>query len=264
MKTQPISFTVILLASTLGLFLGGCCADMYAGPSRAYCDDSGCYKCGPESNCWPIPNQRCTKDKDCPTGDKCTNIGCAKPCKKNSDCGGENVCTGGYCAPPGFNNVKPVAPPVKCTKDSQCTPESYCKSGTCAPRCKSDDQCSPGTVCAPCGKCQPKGVPATCGAVPNYCSASVKCNTGKTCIKGRCHFTCTSSKTCPVGQTCSGGACKDDPDPGATRQCSLDLHCQNGVCINGYCHACCNNSSECGTKELCLMGICQPDYYPTK
>lgn len=249
------------LLTLLALSLCACAGE--EAENRAYCDDTGCYTCDGPDACSPLPNQRCAADSECKTGQRCTTIGCAAACKADSDCQDPEVCVSGYCAPDGFNAVKPYQPSKSCTNDSQCAKDQFCQQNQkkCIPRCKSDDDCSPGSVCTSCGKCQSKTLPATCGEVPVYCSAAASCGKGKVCVSGRCHFTCTQTVQCPLGQMCTKGRCLDDPKPAAP-DCVLDLDCVTGSCINGTCHPACTSSATCGQGELCQMGLCQPDYFP--
>ncbi len=251
----------VLTFTLLALGVAGCTE---RNPrAAAYCDNQGCYQCDVEKNCWPVDNQKCSSDAQCASGTQCTTIGCAHPCKADADCGGGDLCITGFCAPSGFGTVSPYVPPAACSNDSGCKAEEFCNGGQCVPRCKSDDDCGPDSVCTACGKCEPKGVPATCGTTPSFCSDTTACGSGKTCIKNRCHLQCTSSAACAVGQVCSSGLCVDDPNPAAP-ECVVSLDCSGGACINGYCHAACTTSAECGTGALCQVGVCQPDYHPAQ
>lgn len=251
--------SMIAASLVVAIGLAGCTTEN-KNAGRAYCDETGCYKCDINDDCWPIPNQKCTSDSECSANQKCTTIGCADLCSSDADCAGDDViCVTGFCVPWGFTKVKPYAPTLPCTDDSGCATDEFCDAGACKPKCTSDDDCGPDKVCSSCGKCQPKGTPATCGAIPMFCSNEVPCGSGKTCQTGRCHFQCSTSDICPVGQLCSGGLCTDDPSP-ASPECALDLDCTDGACINGYCHPGCTTSAECGPGALCQMGICQPDY----
>jgi hypothetical protein len=251
----------LLSASTTGSV--GCPSDYRMGGATAYCDDSGCYECDGDKKCWPVRNPKCARDTDCEPNSVCTNIGCSKACSSSTDCNESEACVTGYCAPNGFSKVTPFTAPTVCTDDAGCKSDEFCNNGSCALRCKSDDDCGPNSVCTPCGKCQAKDVPATCGAQPIFCSDSIPCGAGKTCLKNRCHVQCKEATICPVGQICSSGLCLDDPSP-ATPQCFLNLECPDGVCINGYCHSKCTISEECSQYSLCTMGVCQPDYNPVK
>ncbi len=255
--------SVLALVVAAGITLTAC--DGQDSPARAYCDAGGCYTCDFLGTCQRIPNDPCTSDTACEADSQCTTIGCAKRCARNADCAGKERCQAGLCIPEGFSGVKPVtSPPPSCSKDAECDEQSYCRSGKCVERCTSDDGCAPGQVCSPCGKCQARELPATCGEVPSFCSAKTSCGSDKTCILGRCHFQCQSSGECPVGQTCLDQICKDDPDPGQDAECKLDLECASGVCINGTCHPDCTATTQCDPRSVCRMGICQPDYAPAR
>ena len=259
MTIQRNAFMAVAL---LGMFGLGCSAENHDGAGRAYCDETGCYECDFDSNCWPVPNRRCTNDSQCASSERCTNIGCSARCTADSDCGYGHVCRSGLCGPAGMKKVYPYTPSTGCKDDGDCTSSEYCSAaGKCVDRCKTDEECGPGKVCASCGKCQTQGVPATCGATPSYCSTTVACGSGKSCVSGRCHFQCGTSNSCPVGQVCTKGLCKDDPSP-PSPECALDLDCASGVCINGYCHSHCVASTQCGQGDVCQMGVCQPDYHP--
>ncbi len=254
--------TVILVAAVSGLvLLATGCPDDHRHGASGYCDDSGCYECDFDKRCWPIPNPKCGSDAECTGGAFCTSIGCARACAADGDCQAGEACVTGYCAPSGFVKVTPFQPATGCAADSDCKSDELCSAGACIAKCKSDDDCGPDSVCTACGKCEPKGVPATCGTTPLFCSDQVGCGTGKSCVKGRCHAQCTSSTSCAVGQVCQAGLCLDDPAP-AKPECKLDLDCSDGSCINGYCHALCKTSQDCGPGALCQMGVCQPDYTP--
>jgi hypothetical protein len=263
MTKQPTS-TIIMMAAVTGLvaFATGCPSEPNHGVS-GYCDDSGCFECDLDKHCWPIPNPKCSSDLDCQSGSLCTSIGCARACSVATDCAEGESCVTGFCAPGGFSKVTPFQPTTGCTADTDCQAEQLCSAGACIAKCKSDDDCGPDSVCTACGKCEPKGVPATCGAAPMFCSEQVGCGTGKSCVNNRCHAVCASSESCPVGQVCSSGLCLDDPAP-AKPECKLDLDCgaSSGICINGYCHALCKTGAECSQGALCQMGVCQPDYTP--
>jgi hypothetical protein len=254
---------VVAISGILVAFAAGCPSHHHRHGVSGYCDDSGCYECDLDKHCWPIPNAKCTGPDSCAGGTVCTSIGCAKACSLVTDCAEGEACVTGFCAPGGFSKVSPYLPPTTCSGDSGCKSDEVCDAGSCIPRCKSDDDCGPDAVCAECGKCQPKGIPATCGAAQLFCSEQVGCGTGKSCVKNRCHAQCTSSATCAVGQLCKDGLCIDDESP-AQPACMLDLQCSDGVCINGYCHDRCKTSAECGAGALCQMGVCQPDYNPAK
>lgn len=260
MKTKPFHIALVTLVA-IGLLAG--CHDRNCGLKTAYCDDSGCFECDENKNCWPVPNKKCVSDDECNVGDKCTNIGCAALCTSDDQCTGDNICVGGFCAPSGFTTVEPFVPPTSCEGDQDCGSDEFCEAGKCLAKCKSDDDCGTDMVCSSCGKCQPKGTPATCGDTQLYCSDTVACGDGKSCMNNRCHYTCTGSETCPIGQVCDSGLCQDDPSP-SSPECSLDLDCADGSCINGYCHISCGVTADCGQGELCMMGICQPDYHPVK
>jgi hypothetical protein len=262
MKRNQMIRLTILSALAVGAMLATGCSPRH-GEGRAYCDNTGCYKCDVDDNCWPIPNKKCTANAQCGANMMCTNIGCAIPCSSKDQCSDGENCVTGFCAPGGFGKINPYVPPTSCKLDTDCTSDELCESGSCIPKCKSDDDCGPDKVCSSCGKCQPKGVPATCGSSQVFCSSTVPCGASKSCIKSRCHFTCTSSDACPVGQVCATGVCQDDPAP-AKPECSMDLDCATGSCINGYCHPSCELSKDCSGSELCLNKICQPDYNPTK
>ncbi len=253
---------MLVIAGLLALGATGC-PDSHHGTS-AYCDDSGCFECDAEKNCWPVNNPRCSGDSACEPGSVCTTIGCARPCKTSDECSGDDACVTGYCAPPSFTKIDKLTPPAACESDANCKPDELCDDGKCIPRCTSDDDCGPDSVCAPCGKCQPKGTPPTCGASQIFCSETIPCGNGKTCLSSRCHLQCSGAgAVCPIGQVCSAGLCIDDPAP-AKPECLLDTQCGGGICINGYCHGACATSIQCGAGALCQMGICQPDYTPAK
>jgi len=264
MKRQNRTIIMMALMTGIVAFATGCPSDHRHSGVSGYCDDSGCYECDLDKHCWPIPNPKCSSDADCTGGSMCTNIGCTWACVADSDCADNESCVTGYCAPSGFIKVTPYVPPTTCASDSDCKADELCSAGSCIAKCISDDDCGPDNVCTACGKCEPKGVPATCGEVPMYCSEDVSCGNGKTCVKNRCHAQCTTSTSCPIGQICDGGICLDDPAP-AKPECVFDLDCADGgSCINGYCHAQCKTSAECGQGALCQMGVCQPDYTPAK
>jgi hypothetical protein len=257
---------VLVPLFALLILLGGCTGNNPLYDARVYCDDSGCYRCAAgTTNCEALAKWSCTSDQDCGgKGIICTNVGCTNTCGGDNDCADGWTCVGGYCSPDAALRPTPYLPSATCTEDAQCRADQYCnrEQARCSDKCKSDDQCAPGTVCAECGKCQPKDLPATCGQAKVYCSETVACGEGKSCVQGRCHFQCEGTGPCPVGQLCSEGLCKDDPAPAAP-ECALNLQCENGTCVNGYCHAVCESSAECGFGALCLIGICQPDYQPS-
>ncbi|MCC6751197.1 MAG: hypothetical protein IT371_26330 [Deltaproteobacteria bacterium] len=257
-KTSGASIGMVLALAVSG------CELSHDAVARGYCDPSGCYQCDRHDSCWTVPVPPCTAEASCAEGASCTQLGCLSGCLGGGSCGDGTACVDGLCVPAGFERARPIAPAQRCSDDGGCAKEQYCgEAGRCVDRCRSDEQCGPGMVCQPwCGKCQPKGVPATCGSARVYCAGESSCGTGKTCVSGRCHFQCgLASEACPVGQTCQGGTCADDVAP-RSPQCALDLHCGGGQCINGYCHASCTQRESCGARALCNLGVCQPDYHP--
>ena len=258
MRPTPFQRTS-MIAALAALIVSGCTTENH-NAGYGYCDETGCYQCDLGDNCWAIPNERCSMAADCATG-ACTSIGCAADCASDTECADGESCVDGFCAPWGFTKVTPLIPPTSCTADTDCQADQFCEtdSGVCKAKCTSDEECGPGMVCSACGKCQPKGTPATCGTVPTFCSDAVPCGAGKSCQQGRCHFQCTATDSCPVGQVCAAGLCTDDPSP-TVPQCALDLDCGDGSCINGYCHISCKTSGDCGAKNVCQMSVCQPDY----
>ena len=259
---KPITRHPAILA--LAVFVASGCTTPNENAGYGYCDDSGCYQCDLDDACSPIDNPRCDSNAQCTSGTTCTNIGCAADCATDDDCPKDEACVSGFCAPRGFSRVTPATPRATCSAETEatdCAADEFCDRGRCKARCTSDEECGPGKVCAPCGRCQPDDQPATCGSQPVFCSEDTPCGDEKTCKRGRCHFDCTASETCPLGQICQARLCVDDPAP-ANPECALDLDCADGRCINGTCHPGCKTRDDCGQGHVCQLGICQPDYAP--
>ena len=255
-KSNLINITLILCFSLFSLWTIGCSPKHEHNSGEMYCDDSGCFQCSYEGECWRT--QACSADEECPDGFTCTEVGCMLECELSGECLSPIY----HLDDPDPINI-PDPSPKNCEDDEGCDVDHFCDEGVCTPRCQSDDDCGSDMLCSSCGKCQPKGIPATCGASQIFCTEGISCGPGKTCLNNRCHYECADSSTCGVGQICSEGLCIDDPAP-ATPECILNYDCQNGTCINGFCHAQCEQSFQCGSESLCIMSVCQADYNPVQ
>lgn len=277
-----------VLIASLGVALltvTGCVGCGEGGSYPGYCDTSGCWACSGPNQCWPVDHSACGTDNECPAGQKCTDIGCTPWCTSDADCENGEVCdaASGLCAPEGVSpkpvnvnpNPNPIEIPDSCTTDEECQkadPTLVCDNGECIDACTSNEDCPPGYVCAPCGKCVPEDTP-TCGDVTVYCDVNDpnSCGADRACLTGHCHITCTEETACPIGQICQLGVCVDDPNP-QSPQCLFNADCtqtgQSAICVNGYCHPTCTADANCGPYELCLgaeegtSGVCMPDYRP--
>ena len=268
------------------LLLAGAAGCSGGSAFSRYCDDTGCYACEGDGNCYPDNLPPCTTDAACEADSVCTTMGCARRCTDDSECrDGEYCCDYGYCAPKDGDLPAPIPTSSACTADSCADDERCDETGHCVPRCASDADCADGQACSTAtGECLDKGEEPTdtiyckttsecpegliciggcCHIAPeaqSYCQDSSVCGDGRTCLNEECHAICEDSSTCPTGQVCADGACIDDPAP-ANPACVFDVDCAGGqTCINAYCHDLCEDGDACGTGESCQAGVCRADY----
>jgi hypothetical protein len=248
-----------LFVAVLGTVLGGCGREDY------YCDNTGCYYCD-GLGCRPAAppgRQPCNDGTVCPSGQVCTNLGCATPCRANEDCphgwicrgaGADGGSEGGFCATPG----EPMPVPPTCHANADCSGGNVCIDGSCrpssTPACRTDAECSDGNLCIA-GRCTP---PA------NTCQFDNQCGAGRVCVNSECRPRCDSG-SCPEGQECiSAGSvnyCRDRMTPACMRDsdCGTDQRCVDATCHR----ACAPNTSSCGPERYCSDdGICVPDTRP--
>jgi hypothetical protein len=106
-------------------------------------------------------------------------IGCGACFEVESSCAVDEDCAG--------QGPTSICEPILCA----CTPATACALG-----CVNSEQCSPGEICGPTYRCEPKP--------------------------------CQGAADCPVDFTCDGGEC-------ARKTCSLPADCK-GYCVNGACY----------------------------
>lgn len=115
--------------------------------------------------------------------------------------------------------------------------------------CKTDSQCSEGTVCVN-GSCVP------------VCDV-MKCSSNETCINGVCmcgSTVCMSGETCgPQGTcTCNGKTCLNDEgclNDTCTKLCGGVLCTDDQKCVSGNCVDLCGDV-VCNSNQVCVNGVC--------
>lgn len=258
---RPWAWILALSLAAVSTALGGCAREDY------YCDTTGCYYCD-GVGCRPAQppgRQPCTGGARCPSGQVCTNLGCAVPCRTNSDCPAGWVCrmaaggdTGqGFCATP----TEPVPMLPRCRTSADCGGGQVCIDGSCqvssSPACTDDTQCANGWLC----------VSGRCTAPSNVCQFDNQCGSGRVCVNNECRLRCGAMTTCPDGQECvSAGSvmyCRNRTGP----SCNRDADCGAGRrCIDAVCYQSCTPGSpatSCGPEMYCNDdGVCVPDTRP--
>lgn len=160
-----------------------------------------------------IPSTSCTKNSDCPEGEKCVDGVCTAPtgCTSNSDCSGSTPkCHSGQC--------------VECITDKDC------KNGTCQ-----DYKCvcsKKGGACTETGDCCDGLI---CGS-DNTCTDCVA--TGDPCTEQNCcdkHATCDPNlQKCCIGWTSASKyipTCKSSSECCINQDCYVNLQRKAGVCL---------------------------------
>ncbi|HWO20850.1 MAG TPA: OmpA family protein [Kofleriaceae bacterium] len=145
-----------VLAAAIGLFAAGCGSEAKKpGSCKADKDCKTGQVCS-ENKC-----VECTKDAQCPAGKRCSANACVATaeCTKDSECTGGKVCQAGKCK--------------TCAADSECGPGGSCQAGACkrASACTKDEDCADDEDCVG-GFCKKagasSGADATCSLATVY------------------------------------------------------------------------------------------------
>ncbi len=217
-------FPVLLALTGIGVVAWSGCGP---GNERYYCDASGCWSCdGYGCNAVkPATPSSCTGTKGCPSGQVCTDKGCAQVCASDAQCAKGTVCLAGQCGAPGS---APAA----------------------LKECSSRSDCEAGKVCVAnkCGGCVAK----------TDCAANETCSAG-VCIVPPAATTCKFSSECEVGKICADGSCLVSCE---TTPCAAGFNCVKGACQPDGSGAICKGDAECGPGKLCQGGKCVVDTRP--
>ncbi len=201
----------------------------------------------------------CVDRKDCKTNEIC-NSGCCgayansgKDCKKDTDCG-----LGGECIPDGAG-FKCNLCALSCKSNSDCSTGTVCEEQCCrVAACQSDNNCKEATK----PKCDAETAKCVACLADGDCPARQACR-DKQCRQVQCREDkdCTDSQK-PVCESyfCKPPIiCKTDADcvkrnPGSDlTRCDPTANDQRGVCKKGLC-ATCTNDSDCGiSKDFCVQ-----------
>jgi peptidoglycan-associated lipoprotein len=119
----------------------------------------------------------CKGDKDCKTGQVCSENKCVE-CTKDAQCPAGKRCSANAC----------VATP-ECTKDDQCPTGKVCQAGKCK-SCAADSECGPGASCEA-GACKKA----------TKCAKDEDCADDEDCVSGFCKKAgagAGADATCPL------------------------------------------------------------------
>jgi hypothetical protein len=241
------------------------------------------------SGCMEKQTETCLVDGNCPTGQKCLDLGqglvCAEPaCVDDAD---PALRANDRCDEVA-GEIREIVPEAVCAAQGQVVdPET----GECTAACTSDLDCDPGEHCADNGKCAvtpgpgsdydacPKGVVYDPGAdrcviasSAGGCPGTSVDDGSGTCVKPcgagdcpghrevcntvtqLCETTCTTNAHCGEGESCQSGFC--GPKPCVDQDDCLGVA---GICTGGFCTASCVLSG-CGGFDECdtRTGLCEP------
>jgi hypothetical protein len=209
---MPLVLPFVLTVLGLGV-LSGC--DKGNGPSeRRYCDQSGCYACLSDNNCYPVPGDpsmpapnpnnpsSCDTDAQCGTGMLCNLGKCNPGCAADASCPAGDICAAGHCRPAGSPQCG-IAGAI-CTADTQCGTDRACIARECANSCATSS-CAHGQVCAA-SFCIEDPAPLAA-----ECLYDGDCGGGQggfRCINAYCLPTCKAAADCSNGASCVTGICR--------------------------------------------------------
>ncbi len=188
----------------------------------------------------PTGGPVCGDDRDCPTGQACTDGTCTEvSCEDDSTCPTGSTCQDGTCGP------------LECSDDSDCPPGSTCPEltesattsgtdgtpGECTPiECSEDSECPERSTCDDNGECRPQ-----------FCDSNDDCEGDDVCLgDGIC------STMCDDDSQCDNGVCVD----GMCTECEDDSQCSDGVCESSMCVEC-RVDGDCDGGETCVSNTCQ-------
>jgi MYXO-CTERM domain-containing protein len=234
----------------------------------------------------------CSSNAQCGTGYTCQSLGtgglgcvpdarCTAQCTGNSGCSVGFGCTNGACVATGNPGDRCEASNYckscgVCVIDPNDSTVAFCRSccggsgagGFCS-ACSATSCTGSGTACTSLSNnadsaCLPSSGVTSCGV----CSASSPCQTGLTCVSGKCHSACNPSNPGTCGACLDQGtgtgvcACSDEvahageacgtTTGGGIAACATGLTCVSGNPGN-VCRAKCSatDASSCGAGETC-------------
>ncbi len=153
----------------------------------------------------PKPPGTCKSEKDCKTGQACSENKCVE-CAEDSQCPKGKRCSANAC----------VAS-VECTKDDQCSAGKVCQAGKCKP-CATDGECPNGGSCQA-GACT-KGT---------KCSKDTDCADDEDCKGGFCQ---KANKVINPGDvSCSLSTVYFGFDDSSVKDSERDRLAANATCI---------------------------------
>ncbi len=236
-------------------------------------------------------DQKCQYNSDCPNGEICAiDSQCRDACKSDRDCITGQVCTQGACAEPtelvggilvATHDIDASSKGQSCIHNSDCSADLVCLASVCTFECVASRDCAvgacvshhcressvvpdggPGVDGGPLEPVAPPDAPADYG---HACYLNSDCSSTLLCAQSHCVYECVNASDCDSahGFCCSaahacvtGSICKHDagpeagtdaaiPDSGpveAGKGCFNDNECQDGSYCNGY--------------ERCSLGHC--------
>jgi hypothetical protein len=181
-------------------------------------------------------------------------------CESSSQCPNYGTCTSGGCAP----NISQYLMPT-CKSDAECTGGSVCQTdGVCRIACQSNSECPLNLFCGYKGYCEIGSDPAY-RTEPIMCSTTSQCPWNSFCVASRCQYLtlghiCKWNHECPPDQMCFNGWCYHD-----TIWCRSDQNCRDGTschAYDGYCYSNANSNNQmmlgppCNTNAECVFKHC--------